>query len=576
MVAERLLRLASLLPLLALVACGGQTSETGERGADGSDTPKPPMSKPASVCGDRLGQARPFGVVTLEAQRTARNACGDVAFVDASGGVWAERIEMSAPTKVGSVPPSLVAGTRLALSHTGKYLAYSSDDGVHQVALDVREAEQIFAADQGDDIGFAHSAADGVIPPADTLVLCGKARGLRSSSLAPAQTTGECTGLLTGPGPFAVARIGSGDRPQIVSLEVSSGAVHGFAELTEEATSGGSVSGPSVALSLSMDGHTLLVERTEIEASGDYFARTNLTVQLVFLPTHTTGVPFALQWGQVGNLSVRDFFAPAGPHRLAFAGYQSALWQDVAGVSHTTTRTKLLTIDPAGTDGIFLDSRDKTGALLRAPLVSGGTTVPATILSTNVGEARGSDDLAHLVVAKIPTDGVRYPDKPSVSHAQLWEVARLDALGETVFATSTQPLSPLWVGEDGASIVRGALADVPLPKVSAPENMPPETYGFHAFDATGSRLRSVSLPDAQTIRSARRGLVVDHFRVDEGYRFHFVSAAGEAIPLASAGASALGSVEERFFDAAGEILVATGAGRGAVATRVVLAGALPR
>lgn len=578
MSAARLPLLTALLPLFgaALVACGGETSTTGERSPDGSLGPEQSVEAAAALCGDRISQAHAFAVVTTEAQRTARNDCGDVAFVDASGAVWVQRIEMSAASKIGQVPTDAVSATKLAVSPTGKYLVYSAPDGAHQIALDAREAETVHALLPLDELGFVHRGPNAGAPGEDLVVLCGKTGGLRLAGAPVSTETAGCARLQAPGGPYAAARVDAQPGAGVLVLSARDGEARVLSALSEGLSAGGPMLGDPVSLSFSPDGRALFFEqRFAPSTGGDFFYYTQMGIRVVDLDSDQTGPLTPLLHGMVGlDASAAAYFVPAGPHRAAVVAPDSGFYVDQAGAVHLLGRRGLKAIDPTGKEGIFLDTSGGANAntVFRRPLDDG----PAKLLATGAGGVRGTDDFAQLVVSKLPTDGIRYPDNPGVSHKQLWDATRVDAKGETTIATSTQPLTPVWVGKDGATLLRGGLADTPLPKVAAPADVPIEIVGLHAFDAQGTRLATVPDEGSQTYTLLKHGVLLDRFQATQGFRFVFVSGHGERTELAPEGASKLGSVQERFVDGTREIAVVSGPGSGAVATRVVLAGALPR
>jgi hypothetical protein len=91
-----------------------------------------------------------------------------------------------------------------------------------------------------------------------------------------------------------------------------------------------------------------------------------------------------------------------------------------------------------------------------------------------------------------PDKCVRYPDRPGVCHKQIWQLVAWHDKNERVLAESTQPLGPVWVGEDGSVLVAAQLADHPLPDVADPAVFPEEPAGIHLLDPSGTRIATLS------------------------------------------------------------------------------------
>ncbi|MEO1269300.1 MAG: hypothetical protein AAFX99_14445 [Myxococcota bacterium] len=81
---------------------------------------------------------------------------------------------------------------------------------------------------------------------------------------------------------------------------------------------------------------------------------------------------------------------------------------------------------------------------------------------------------------------ITYPDRPNVSHTQVWAIStwsETDGVREAI-ATSSQPMEVFWVGDDGRVLVGGGLFTEPLPE-SAPQT-PERSYGLHMIEPDGT------------------------------------------------------------------------------------------
>lgn len=200
--------LGCLFVLASVAGCSDDTVSTAERAPNDQvtdETPQPPVDdtvdphlETVRACSDRVLNGHGFQVLSTDARSPVTDACGDVAFLDASGAAILWPIEASHPD---TVAPS---AKQLALSHKGKKLAYLSGDGktLTSMGLGTRDAET-FAVDE-EALSFGYVETGGSANDETALVLCSADGGLR---LAGSPTSSEpCTSLVLGHGPFAVAR----------------------------------------------------------------------------------------------------------------------------------------------------------------------------------------------------------------------------------------------------------------------------------------------------------------------------------------------------------------------------------
>jgi hypothetical protein len=558
--------------LPAFAGCSEDAVATDERGPDGTVPPQTNDPEPPNVdevpdprlqsiqgCADRVANGHGFQVLSTEARAPESSACGDVAFLDAAGAAIVWPIEASAPQTIAG------KAKQIALSYKGNYLAYRGDDDVLTVVgLRTRDESAFGTLTEATAFGFV----EGAEAPTDqeALVLCSAAGGLRLAG-RPAGTS-PCAELHVGHGPFAVARASAGE---VMVLDGRTGTVTSLPELTatkDEAT--------HAVLDLSDDGKILLVTAWEDVPSGDTYVRQNVRVTLVDLTTLVASTPIAL--GSVGSnvTSATAFAVPSGRFSVALSFPTGSLWQ-AAGAAPVVRDTRgLLALAPTGESGLFVGP-DPTGTSSNATTLLSKSldgASPDQVVADAVGEVAGTDDLRQLVIGHIPTDGIRYPDNPGVSHAQLWNYSRVDQDGVKILATSTQPLSPLWVDASGTSLLFGALAAGPLPAVAAPADVPTETYGLYLFGPDGSRLAYADVSSNAIVTRGARAVVLENFVSGPSYRLNFATAQG--ILPAPVPAEILAQIDQRqttTFDSSGVAAVVVGRGPGS--NRVVLGGVVP-
>jgi hypothetical protein len=562
------------LCVLLVAACSDGTPTTAERVPDGSQDTLSPSVQTTS-CAARLANARPFGVATTAALVHVTSECGDVAWIDDAGAVVFLGVDQATPSTVASLPAADVknGAARLALAATGKFLAYRAKDGVHRVSLVDRRAEDVYAADGSDDFGFVNAGATN---DDDRVVICGRTTGLRLGGETASANEASCSTLVTTGGPYAIGWLGAPENAEIAALAATDGAVRHLPALTQNLAGKLNHFGQAIETGLSHDGRTLLFAHHETNAAGDTFQHSNLTVRLVDLVTGKTSDTTSVVPGNVGsNTKIADFAIPAGPFRVALGTAKGAIWQTQDGTTGTTTEPGLRAIESDGVRGLFLSnaSDGKTKNLVRHALAGGAETV----LAPDIDTFTGSHSQAFLAAGQIPSDGIRYPDKPGVSHAQIWPLVAITPTGTHALASSTQPLVPVWVGDDGAILVRGALADGALPSVAAPADLPTQTVGLHAFAPDGSRLGTATYAMNGAITRAAHGVLVLGVEPGPIRRLLYVSGSGVASSLADEAVVArIGSPRPVFVDDTGTIAIIAGRSVGDSPRDIVLAGALPR
>lgn len=297
---------------------------------------------------------------------------------------------------------------------------------------------------------------------------------------------------------------------------------------------------------------------------------------VVDLTTNTSSEPIPLGVAPAGFTGATAYSVSRGGCSVALSHPLGFLCAS-PGSSPIVRDTKgLLAVHPAGDSGLFLgadpaSSKTNATALLREPLTS---AKPPQVIATAVGTVTGTDDFTQLVVGHIPTDGIRYPDNQGVSHAQLWNYSRVDEGGVHVLATSTQPLQPVWVDASGTSALLGALAEVPLPAVAAPEEVPPETYGLYLLSPNGDRIGFAEWGNTPILTRSERAVALETFVSGPSYRLVFATRTG--IVKQPVDTTALASIRQResaVFDASGA--AATIIGRGDGSARIILGGVVP-
>ncbi len=196
--------------------------------------------------------------------------------------------------------------------------------------------------------------------------------------------------------------------------------------------------------------------------------------------------------------------------------------------------------------------------------LSTGATTPLTIRPDAVTL---SSDEARVATAHFTGDCILWPDGHAC-HAQLWALSVwTEAAGLVELARASQPITPLWIGDDGTMLASGRFYREP-PPASAPQEDPEPAWQLVLFAPDGSWLRDLGEDDVSQVHAGSGALLLVRRRANE--ELHAVNTAtGASAMLAEGRTFAVG------VDATGTRTAFAYRALSA-ATRTLEAGAIPR
>ena len=449
-----------------------------------------------SVVDDRPLAACERGVPTLDRVKLSSDdvsafavgPCGHVAFTQPGEQEYTTRMQL---TDLRGEPVDLGLGSQPSFDRTGALFAWrrSEDDGLAAVVKALDSDEEWAEPISGGRIGFGLDRA-GASEPRSIAWICEQDR-LRVlgrdgvwSEVDPGYTCQEIhagaggVGLVRGDGVGGMryVNLSTGASRQVEGLEYTWG--YDNASDTERRD----------GFLLSDDGTALLHQVIRYEACGDTFCE---------LPS-----PVTTAFDLVANRPVADVPAYIGDERLrahpqALRDHHAMLFSASPNSSVLTAGRELAVLNDMSGLHLF---KDAARVLVSIPVeVEDARYNREQLALVNLESGAQEDwlevqDLENLQVSEgeqavafchFTRERVTYPDRPNVSHTQVWALSLWTPEGgvREKIIKSDQPMRPHWVGDDGRALVGGGVFTAPLP-VSAP-NTPERLHGLHLIDPTG-------------------------------------------------------------------------------------------
>lgn len=486
---------------LWLVACGGSDGAVAEVSANGpADSGKDtPTEQVQPLCGD-VSPAAAFHRLGGTVSQAALGPCGHAAWIEQNASLWLANPDLEGGKKVADDASGLV------FTASGQRLVYTRKGAL--VVRDLTTAEE-----RSVPLAGAHgSAALRDAAGKDVIVACDEA-GLRLFDGALAQRAQvaradlDCHLFASASSRHAVVAAGSGDKLEYFSIDAETGATRPLTLPAGPAKGGGQLMHQP---GLSDDGLVFFRVSQRNDPCGDTVCGTEASIALADVRSGAPigAVPLAPQ-PCCGHPPPDGLLAPGKGMHLSGRGLQGAYWVDSASQLHQVGHVKPVSFARDGASFLGYGTDDKSPSPQAARYSTAGGAVveklgraDALIVSRNDGAMALDGGVVRCVF---------YPDKPGTCHEQIWQTRSMQAGAEVLRLESTQPLTPLWVGDDGAVLVAGALFDEPLPEVAAPEQMPEPAAGAHHFvRATGAHV-AVDLGTPQRFEPTPRSLLVMSF-----------------------------------------------------------------
>jgi len=472
-------RQVEALEAMVLLAASAVLGGCSERTIDVASDPKP-------LC----GTANPPGPLHLVANNVvdaSLGACGQLAYIDDLGALWLTATELGDPTQLA------VKADAVRFAATGDLLGFTTPTGAaegatfHVRALDTLLGFQVPLFDRTTfGLGHAGETARAFVCDQGGLRVFDPTSGNSPIYQAP---DADCQSVIASTSGSRLVYSTRSDRLESVGLEkLDTQAIGGLTWRTK-------VASPRDAqdqLALSHDGAVLLHRRQITEPCGDTFCGVDATVSLVDL-SHGAQLLGTQRGGTTGSF---DFLqADRNGHAILFADWfldQSFHLRSVDGQPQY----------------LF---RDESTALVRQPdAITKLALADQKVLQTvdHGASVAVSADESAVAIGGATADCIHFPDRPDTCHDQIWAVTSWKAAPQHAAIESTQPVTPLWVGADGAMLVRGALPDQPLPRVAAPADVPGIHGAMHLFDAQGHVLHTWDAGEADAVWEANQTLLL--------------------------------------------------------------------